>query len=82
MDEETVAAIEARAIETEKRLAATIKTEVAALGAQIDATRAREGKRLRAWIESTPLMASRVFFGVGVVMGAAAMYLYVVRPWS
>lgn len=79
MDQETINAIEARAIETEKRLAANIKTEVATLGAQFDVARATWGKKLRALIETYPRRAADVCFGLGFILGATI--IPAVRSW-
>lgn len=86
MDQETINAIEARAVATEKNIVASItpeiqklRTEFSAQMEKLDAAYSKDAHQFRDWINANPLPAARVIGSACVAFGAAIMY--VVRPW-
>lgn len=51
-----------------------IKLMLAAQRMEIDAAYTAKARHFRAWIETNPLLASRIAVGVGAALGAGALW--------
>ena len=74
MDQETINAIETRAVATEQKIATDMKAGFDAFQTQFSATYNKDAHKFRDWINANPLPAARVIGSACLVFGAAIMY--------